>query len=271
MRGEYEKRLADELADYNQPAIEKEARDDQLTYAEELAAGGKDLTKPPTAEEAIVKMKTEVQEFASGDWPDIRTETVEFITESWLRAEDAESREAVLITPTVPRVADSPESRERGRVLYSSDKTKCYTCHGPTGRGDGTSAEEFAKLPGSNDFYAQRGLHDTWGNLVPPRDLTRGQYRGGRRPIDLFCRISAGIKGTPMPAFGGTVLTDSDILDVVNYVMSLQFQESLSETKTMTADAESSGAAQLTRVVAPLPEDQTLSQSSQVNRLSVSP
>jgi mono/diheme cytochrome c family protein len=69
-------------------------------------------------------------------------------------------------------------------------------------------------------------LHDFWGNPLPPRDLTKGQYRGGRRPIDLFRRIHAGIKGTPMPAFGGTVLKDEDIWDVVNYVMSIPFESS---------------------------------------------
>ena len=26
-------------------------------------------------------------------------------------------------------------------------------------------------------------LHDLWGNKLQPRDLTRGQYRGGRRPL----------------------------------------------------------------------------------------
>ena len=35
-----------------------------------------------------------------------------------------------------------------------------------------------------------------------PRNLREGSYRGGRRPIDVFWRISAGIAGTPMPASG---------------------------------------------------------------------
>ena len=35
-----------------------------------------------------------------------------------------------------------------------------------------------------------------------PRNLREGIYRGGRRPIDLFWRIAAGIRGTPMPGIG---------------------------------------------------------------------
>jgi mono/diheme cytochrome c family protein len=66
-------------------------------------------------------------------------------------------------------------------------------------------------------------LHDEWGNQLKPRNLTLGQYRGGRRPVDLFRRVYAGIKGTPMPAFGGTALKDNEIWDLVNYVMSLPY------------------------------------------------
>jgi mono/diheme cytochrome c family protein len=61
--------------------------------------------------------------------------------------------------------------------------------------------------------------------VIPPRDLTRGQYRGGRRPIDVFRRLYAGIKGTPMPAFGGSSFTDEELWHLVNYVMALPYQE----------------------------------------------
>ena len=104
-----------------------------------------------------------------------------------------------------------------------SDKTKCYTCHGMTGRGDGAATEDFWPKPGTNEKFPNRGLHDEWGNPLKPRNLTLGQYRGGRRPVDLFRRMYAGIKGTPMPAFGGTALKDAEIWDLVNYVMSLPY------------------------------------------------
>ncbi len=138
----------------------------------------------------------------------------------WERADATDN----IITPSIARVADTPESREKGRVLYLSQKTKCYTCHGSTGKGDGPATEDFWAITGSSETYPERGLHDEWGHLVPPRDLTRGQYRGGRRPIDVFRRLYAGIKGTPMPAFGGTGLTDEEIWHLVNYVMAMPFE-----------------------------------------------
>jgi hypothetical protein len=63
-----------------------------------------------------------------------------------------------------------------------------------------------------------------------PRNLREGSYRGGRRPIDIFWRVSAGIAGTPMPAAGpasegaqGT-LTQEEIWQIVDYVHSLPFE-----------------------------------------------
>ncbi len=65
-----------------------------------------------------------------------------------------------------------------------------------------------------------------------PRNLREGIYRGGRRPIDIFWRVSAGIPGTPMPASGpaaqgaqGT-LTQPEIWQLVDYVHSLPFEPS---------------------------------------------
>jgi len=69
---------------------------------------------------------------------------------------------------------------------------------------------------------------------LQPRNLTLGQYRGGRRPVDIFRRVYAGIKGTPMPAFGRTALKDDEIWDVVNYVMSLPYQSAPSTKAAST-------------------------------------
>ncbi len=63
-----------------------------------------------------------------------------------------------------------------------------------------------------------------------PRNLRQGLYRGGRRPLDLYRRFSAGIAGTPMPGGGpitpgakGT-LSDEEIWQIVDYVRSLPFE-----------------------------------------------
>jgi len=63
-----------------------------------------------------------------------------------------------------------------------------------------------------------------------PRNLREGTFRGGRRPIDIFWRISAGIRGMPMPASGPAMagapstLTQPEIWQIVDYVQSLPFE-----------------------------------------------
>lgn len=122
--------------------------------------------------------------------------------------------------PTSERIA-------HGRALFTTAGEKgganCVSCHGPDGRGGGVSAWEPGK---EGKEYAK----DEWGNQIQPRDLTRGVFRFGRRPIDLFRRIYAGINGTPMPEhFGMTIsengaqrtLSESDLWDLVFFVRAL--------------------------------------------------
>jgi mono/diheme cytochrome c family protein len=160
----------------------------------------------------------ELKEYMELDFPD----TLEFATSSVAEAWEEANMEDAVVVPETPRVPDTPESRERGRKLYLGDKTKCATCHGPQGCGNGTATQDFWTNPATNEKYPNRGLHDIWGNQLPPRDLHRGIYRGGRRPIDVYRRMYSGIKGTPMPAFGGP-LSDEELWDLVNYVMSLPY------------------------------------------------
>ena len=65
---------------------------------------------------------------------------------------------------------------------------------------------------------------------IRPRNLRLGVFRGGRRPLDLYRRIHAGINGTPMPGVGpatpgakGT-LSEEEIWQIVDYVQSLPFE-----------------------------------------------
>jgi mono/diheme cytochrome c family protein len=63
-----------------------------------------------------------------------------------------------------------------------------------------------------------------------PRNLRQGVYRGGRRRVDVFYRIHAGIPGSPMPGVGSTApggqgtLTEAEIWQLVDYVMSLPYE-----------------------------------------------
>jgi mono/diheme cytochrome c family protein len=138
---------------------------------------------------------------------------------------DANKPESV-VNPSVPRTPSSPESIANGRKIFLSKDAKCASCHGETGRGNGPSTEAFNDLPGQppGTKSDKPGLFDNWGNIVKPRNLTTGVFRGGRRPIDIYRRIHSGIKGTPMQAFG-TTLKEEQIWDVVNYVLSIPFED----------------------------------------------
>lgn len=225
MRGEMEKRMVDELADYSVSAINSDYQRAKNAYDATVAAGEKP-DSVPNRTAMLTAARKESLTFLKEDFADTLDSTAEIIADNWQRAEDPAS----VIVPSVARVEDTAASRANGRLLYLSDRTKCYTCHGMTGSGNGAAVEDFWPKPGSTEKYDRRGLHDVWGHVLPPRNLRLGQYRGGRRPVDVFRRVYAGIKGTPMPAFGGTVLKDEEIWDLVNFVMSLPYEEGATPT-----------------------------------------
>ena len=61
---------------------------------------------------------------------------------------------------------------------------------------------------------------DDWGNPIRPANLNRGVYKGGRRPLDLYWRISKGITGANMPPLPG-FSDHNKIWDLVNFVLAL--------------------------------------------------
>jgi mono/diheme cytochrome c family protein len=149
---------------------------------------------------------------------------------SWDRAADM-----AVVPPSMPR-ADTIEqlsvSIDRGRELFRTMGAQCFLCHGWTGKGDGRRTDLY-------DDWNKRKIADTPERIqdialrfqlplqsLPARNLTEGVFHGGDRPIDLYRRISAGIKGTPMPAAGPApgrngALSPEDVWHVVNYVRSL--------------------------------------------------
>ena len=75
------------------------------------------------------------------------------------------------------------------------------------------------------DFGRQSGyMYDDWGTLVRPRDLTRGLYRGGRRPVDIYYRIHSGIVPSKMPTQPAEIASDPKAMwDLVNFVRALPY------------------------------------------------
>jgi mono/diheme cytochrome c family protein len=78
-----------------------------------------------------------------------------------------------------PRPAFTLPDRLRALELYAD---ACASCHGKTGRGDGTEQQK-----------------DDRGYPIRPRDFTLGVFKGNPEPEGVYRRLVAGMPGTPMP------------------------------------------------------------------------
>jgi mono/diheme cytochrome c family protein len=99
----------------------------------------------------------------------------------------------------VERLAD-PAARARGRALFL---THCAICHGERADGRGRRRSAMTR---------------------PPADLSRPEWRRRTSPRRLFFVVREGLRGTPMPAWKGTLDADQT-WDVVAYLRSLPEDE----------------------------------------------
>ncbi|WP_447987102.1 cbb3-type cytochrome c oxidase subunit I [Nitrospira sp. Nam74] len=102
----------------------------------------------------------------------------------------------------------TPASIEKGKTLFESN---CAICHGSEGKADGPLAT---------------ALQDDWGQAIKPSHLALpagapGGVKLGHDSRRLFQSIMAGIGGTPMPPFEGSV-SPAEGWDLVHYVQSLR-------------------------------------------------
>jgi mono/diheme cytochrome c family protein len=226
LRGNMEIRMAEELA-----ALFATEQDVTQKLAE-------DETHKLKRADAIEEIKKSIKE----EFPAVVEDIASTLAEAWASAEEPENA----VVPKVKRTPPTKESIENGKKLFLSQvkgkKTECLECHGEAGRGDGGNTEKFWEVPNSKPkrFYEVAGLHDDWGHPQRPRDLTRGIYRGGRRPIDIFRRVHEGIPGTQMAGFAN-VLGHEEIWDVVNYVLSIPFDGEESAYPTKLQEDEEAG------------------------------
>jgi mono/diheme cytochrome c family protein len=135
------------------------------------------------------------------------TETAEKVTADWALmnnpAVQVKPKEAYPAKYTgADREKELAASIERGYKLFTAKGDGgCIACH--------------------NDFGRQaKYRYDAWGTLVQPRNLTAGQYRGGRRPIDFYWRVRIGIPPSGMPK---QALNDEQTWDVVHFVQALPY------------------------------------------------
>ncbi|HEV8112776.1 MAG TPA: cytochrome c [Planctomycetota bacterium] len=139
----------------------------------------------------------------------------------WTKWQAAKEK-VVVFEGDVP--APTPAMLKRGDELFhDAKKGNCASCHGDMGLGDGPAAYKL-----DDQGHRVPAYTDDWGNPILPRNLVQGLYRGGRRPIDVYRRIYAGINGGPMPGIGESkdadgklVLPPEDMWALVHYVRSL--------------------------------------------------
>lgn len=143
-----------------------------------------------------------------GDLGDVTPEAVlELITARWMQAQTD------VIQPgpyTITKPEERKASAQRGHKLFASQgDAGCISCHTDYGR-------------------LSPWKYDAWGTMVKPTNLTRGIYRGGRRPVDLYYRIHSGVNGAGMTAFGKN-LQPNQIWDIVNFLQVLPYPKMLEE------------------------------------------
>ena len=102
----------------------------------------------------------------------------------------------------------------------------------------------------SREFLAKQQSHpgqqlnyDVWGQPAPAADLTAGMLHGGRRPVDIYRRISSGINGTPMPGFGQALAAEPEtIWQLVHYVLAVVDNRTVAGIENVVADPVATGS-----------------------------
>ena len=267
IRGEMEQKLIDyvynelgeteKLGPDGQPILDKDGKPEMMVLpldpvaslalavepsefadAIEKAAENQSEKARAEAEEKAAPLREMAQELRAR--PVIIEELLAEIMAPW---QEAAEQTVVPEDASIPADNRTPEevaaSAAKGRELFYGTKANCFTCHGPTGLGDGQqtdydvwakehvdfdkgitqlsesiaerekaeeiSDEEEAALERDRELLAQReAVAATFYPIrnAIPRNMRKGVYRGGRRRIDIFSRVHQGIAGTPMPGVG---------------------------------------------------------------------
>lgn len=227
---------------------------------------GEEVVKERLASEEGLTQEDLVAELVEY-WPDDVAGKLAYVGtlvgETWALAETEPA-----VAPTEPRPDFAGEeltaSVLRGREVYLRKGTQCASCHGSQGLGNGPQTVSVLIDAKTGEPYEEPGVHDVWGEVVRPRNLTRGIYRGGRRPVDLYRRIYSGIVGSNMPGFGDN-LSDGEIWDLVNFLYELPRDPSLLDGAVAAEEPEDESVAAANEPSidppAPAPSDQQADRS----------
>lgn len=188
-----------------------------------------DYAESPPEEELRLRYPSETE---GGD---VVVDAVQRIALQWARAD----QQPVAVPEPVTLEGESLQaSVERGKKIFHGQIANCVGCHGAEGNG---RIEILDYDDWTKDYTTRLGLTPTdreamqpfrdRGALRPrpiqPRNLQEGVFRGGDDPSQLYCLITQGIAGTPMPGVmlveeeSGKGLTPDQVWDLVHYVLSL--------------------------------------------------
>jgi cytochrome c oxidase cbb3-type subunit 2 len=143
----------------------------------------------------------------------------------WVEEKDYQQPAVEIGHPPLPDGA----MLEAGKGVYA--KMQCAKCHGPTGLGDGETANE---------------LKDDNGLPIKPRNFSdASQFVGASDPRGVYQTFTTGIDGTPMPSYADN-LNEDQRWQLVYYVMSFRGDWSLEKIRTQvqverTANAKPTG------------------------------
>ncbi len=127
--------------------------------------------------------------------------------ERWLAAQAAEIKP--IKVPDFKNDQERLAAAKRGYEFFIR-ADQCAQCHANIGR--------------DSDLR-----YDAWGTAVKPRNFFLNTFRGGRRPIDLYWRIYAGIKGSGMPPLvanpGEQAEKEPIIWDLIAFLQTVPYPE----------------------------------------------
>jgi len=139
-----------------------------------------------------------------------RWAVVEYIKAFSPRFSDPSEAKTTVITvgPPAPR---NGTTLAEGKALFT--KWSCFSCHGESGHGDGSSAPT---------------LVDDHQNKITPRDFSRPSlFKSGYATKDIARAVLTGFNGTPMVGFHGQ-MPEADAWKLAYYVESFARPESAS-------------------------------------------
>lgn len=130
---------------------------------------------------------------------------------------------------------------QKGKEVYHAT-AQCWTCHRAY-----VSKSEFSeinkKVNGKGvtefdpDMYHVKLQPNDYGYMSMPPEFTYDQVRSAQTVEDLYIRISAGVGGTSMPSWKGT-LGDDDIWAVAHYTKYLMDLKNTPERKALLEAAK---------------------------------